>query len=225
MALHSVHRCLQLRAENEQLLKKLKKLQTKNKELEKDLAQIQEERRQWQLARGCVTSRELLQLYNNLQKRYVKEMKTNQEQSETIRNLTVKIHELERNLQEQKQRIEQLERNKVLWKTNAISGKRSRTVEGEIASHRDTSKKKESCCSKYLELLLKEIKKLKKENEKLSAERRALRKELSGLDKEFFEEVEDLKRAVLESVKLNNQYEKCLKQISVIFGLPFTAHL
>lgn len=31
----------------------------------------------------------LLQLYNNLQKRYVKEMKTNQEQSETIRNLTV----------------------------------------------------------------------------------------------------------------------------------------
>ncbi|XP_072184164.1 uncharacterized protein [Excalfactoria chinensis] len=177
MALHSVHRCLQLRAENEQLLKKLKKLQTKNKELEKDLAQIQEERRQWQLARGCVTSRDsqiqtdthvwrkggyskdfnlegesarLLQLYNNLQKRYVKEMKTNQEQSETIRNLTVKIHELERNLQEQKQRIEQLERNKVLWKTNAISGKRSRTVEGEIASHRDTSKKKESCCSKYL---------------------------------------------------------------------------
>lgn len=242
----------QLGAENEQLVKKLKKLQTKNKELEKDLSQIQEERRQWQLAAGCVTSRDaqiqtdtrvwrkggyskdlnpegesarLLQLYNNLQKRYVKEMKTNQEQSETIRNLTVKIHELEHNLQEQKQRIEQLERNKVPWKTNAVSGKKSRTLEGEIVSHRDTSKKKESCCSKYLELLLKEIKKLKKENEKLSAERRALRKELSGLDKEFFEEVEDLKRAVLESVKLNNQYEKCLKQISVIFGLPFTVHV
>jgi len=48
----------QLGAENEQLLKKLKKLQTKNKELEKDLARIQEEGRQRQLARGYVTNRE-----------------------------------------------------------------------------------------------------------------------------------------------------------------------
>ncbi|XP_052560591.1 uncharacterized protein LOC128091463 isoform X2 [Tympanuchus pallidicinctus] len=187
MALSSVHRCLQLGAENEQLLRKLKKLQTKNKELEKDLAQIQGEGRQRQLARGDVTSRELLQLYSNLQKCYVKEMKTNQEQSETIRNLTMKICELEHSLQEQKQRIEQLERNKVLWKTHAVSGKRSRTLGGEIVSHRDTSGKEESCCSKYIELLLKEIKKLKKENEKLSEERRALRKELAGLDKISFE--------------------------------------
>lgn len=76
-----------------------------------------------------------------------------------------------------------------------------------------------------IELLLKEIKKLKKENGKLSAEKRALKNELAGLDKGFFEEVEDLKHAVQESVKLNNEYEKCLKQISVIYGLPFTAHL
>lgn len=104
----------------------------------------------------------------------------------------MKIHELEHNLQEQKQRIEQLERNKVLWKTNAVSGKRSQTLEGEIVSRRDTSKRKESCCSKYLELLLKEIKKLKKENEKLCAERRALRKELAGLDKGFYAAVKPL---------------------------------
>ncbi|OXB66765.1 hypothetical protein ASZ78_003010, partial [Callipepla squamata] len=95
----------------------------------------------------------------------------------------MKIHELEHNLREQRQRIEQLERNKVSWKTNAAAGKRSRTLEGEVVSHRDASKKKDSCCTKYLELLLKEIKKLKKENEKLSAERRALKKELAGLDK------------------------------------------
>ncbi|KAM9024634.1 centrosomal protein of 290 kDa-like [Ara ararauna] len=74
-------------------------------------------------------------------------------------------------------------------------------------------------------LLLKEIKKLKKENEKLSTERRALKNQLAGLDKDFFEEVEDLKHAVQESMKLNNQYEKCLKQISVMYGLPFTTHL
>ncbi|KFO81402.1 hypothetical protein N303_01612 [Cuculus canorus] len=164
-------------------------------------------------------------MYNDLHKRYVKEIKTNQEQSETIKNLTIKIHELEQNLREQRQRIEQLECKKVSWKSSPVSGKRSRTLEGEVTSRRDMSKKKESCCSEYLELLLKEIKKLKKENAKLSTERRALRSELAGLDKDFFEEIEDLKLAVQESVKLNNQYEKCLKQISVMYGLPFTAHL
>ncbi|KFR14188.1 hypothetical protein N306_09002 [Opisthocomus hoazin] len=164
-------------------------------------------------------------MYNELQKRYIKEIKTNQEQSEAIKNLTIKIHELEHNLQEQRQRIEQLERKKVSWKTSAVSEKRSRTPEGEVTSCGGLSKKKESCCSEYLELLLKEIKKLKKENKKLSSERKALKNELAGLDKDFFEEVEDLKHAVQESVKLNNQYEKCLKQISVMYGLPFTAHL
>ncbi|KFP85843.1 hypothetical protein N311_02758 [Apaloderma vittatum] len=164
-------------------------------------------------------------MYDELQKRYVKEIKTNQEQSEAIKNLTTKIHELEHSLQEQRQRIEQLERKKVSWRTSAASGKKSRIPEGEVTSHRDISEKKESCCSKYLELLLKEIKKLKKENEKLSTERRALKTELAGLDEDFFEEIEDLKHAVQESVKLNNEYEKCLKQISVIYGLPYTAHL
>ncbi|KAM6210445.1 uncharacterized protein WM294_000796 isoform 1-T1 [Sarcoramphus papa] len=251
MALPAVHKCLQLSDENEQLVKKLKKLHIKNKELEKNLGQIQEKLHLQQLMHDYVTSRDvqvqtethlwhkggyskdlilesdsvrLLHMYNELQKRYVKEIKTNKEQSEAIKNLTIKIHELEHNLQEQRQRIEQLECKKVSWKTSAVSGKRSRTPEGEVTSCRDISKKKESCCSKYLELLLKEIKKLKKENEKLSTERRALKNELAGLDKDFFEEIEDLKHAVQESVKLNNQYEKCLKQISVMYGLPFIAH-
>ncbi|XP_068788255.1 centrosomal protein of 290 kDa isoform X2 [Struthio camelus] len=247
MALPSVHRCLQLSDENEQLLKKLKKLRIKNKELEKNLAQFQEKLRMQQLIHGYVTSRDvqvqtepllwhksgqkdlglesesvrLLQMYNNLQRRYIKEIKTNQEQNETIKNLTIKIHELEHNLREQRQRTEQLECKKVSKKARAVSEKRSQTPEGEATSCRHIYKKKESCCK----LLLKEIKKLKKENEKLSAERRALRNELAGLDKDFFEEIEDLKHAVQESVKLNNQYEKCLKQISAIYGLPLTAPL
>ncbi|KAM6088579.1 uncharacterized protein VSU04_001421 isoform 2-T2 [Chlamydotis macqueenii] len=237
--------------ENEQLVKKLKKLHVKNKELENNLGQIQEKLHLQQLMHDYVTSRDvqvqteprlwhkggyskdvnlesdsvgLLQMYNDLQKRYIKEIKTNQEQSEAIKNLTIKIQELEHNLQEQRQRIQQLECKKVSWKTYAVSGKRSRTPEGEVTSRSNVSKKKESCCSEYLALLLKEIKKLKKENKKLSTERRALKNELAGLDKDFFEEIEDLKHAVQESVKLNNQYEKCLKQISVIYGLPFTAH-
>ena len=62
----------------------------------------------------------------------------------------IKIHELEHNLQEQRQRIEQLERKKVSWKTSAVSEKRSRTPEGEVTSCGGLSKKKESCCSEYL---------------------------------------------------------------------------
>ncbi|XP_035757528.1 uncharacterized protein LOC118453045 isoform X2 [Egretta garzetta] len=202
----------QLSDENEQLVKKLKKLHIKNKDLEKNLGEIQDKLHLQQLMHDYVTSRDvqvqtethvwhkggyskdlnlegdsvrLLQMYSDLQKRYVKEIKTNQEQSEAIKNLTIKIHELEHNLQEQRQRIEQLERKKVSWKTSGISGKRSRTPGGEVTSRRDISKEKESCCSKYLELLLKEIKKLKKENEKLSTERRALKNELAGLDEGF----------------------------------------
>ncbi|XP_037235552.1 centrosomal protein of 290 kDa-like [Falco rusticolus] len=252
MALPAVHKCLQLSDENEQLVKKLKKLHIKNKELEKNLGQIQEKLYLQQLMRDYGTSRDvqvqteahlwrkggyskdlildgnsdrLLEMYNELQKSYVKEIKTNQEQREAIKNLTMKICELEHNLQEQRQRIEQLECKKISWKSSAVFGKRSRTPEEKVTSHRDISNKKQCCCSKYLELLLKEIKKLKKENEKLSTERRALKNELAGLDKDFFEEIEDLKHAVQESVKLNNQYEKCLKQISVMYGLPFTTSL
>lgn len=62
----------------------------------------------------------------------------------------IKIHELEHNLREQRQRIEQLECKTVSWKTSAVSGKRRRTPEGELTSCRDISEKKESCCSKYL---------------------------------------------------------------------------
>lgn len=62
----------------------------------------------------------------------------------------IKINELEHNLQEQRQRIEQLECKKVSWRTSAVSGKRSQTPEGGVTSHRDISAKKESCCSSYL---------------------------------------------------------------------------
>ncbi|RLW13502.1 hypothetical protein DV515_00000139 [Chloebia gouldiae] len=243
MALPVVHRCLQLTDENEQLVKKVKKLHIKNKDLERNLGQIQEQLYLQQLMHVCGTSRDvqvqtethlwhkggdskdlvlesdsvrLLQMYNELQKRYVKETKTNKEQSEAIKNLTIKINELEHSLQEQRQKIKQLECKKVSWKTSAASGKRSQTPEGGVTSHRDISAEKEACCSRYLELLLKKIKKLKKENGKLSAEKRALKNELAGLDKDFFEEVEDLKHAVQESVKLNNEYEKCLKQITLV---------
>ncbi|OPJ68539.1 hypothetical protein AV530_006160 [Patagioenas fasciata monilis] len=122
MALPSLHKCLRLSDENEQLVKKLKKLHMRNKDLEKNLGQIQEKLHLQQLMHDCVTSRDvqvqtethlwhkggyskdlnlesdnvrLLQMYNELQKRYVKEIKTNQEQSEAIKNLTDFFEEVE----------------------------------------------------------------------------------------------------------------------------------
>ncbi|XP_068003733.1 uncharacterized protein [Melanerpes formicivorus] len=127
----------------------------------------------------------LLQMYNELQKRYIEEIKANQEQSEAIKNLTIKIKDLEHNLREQRRRIEQLERKKATWKSGAAPGRGSRNPEGEVTSHRDIPIKKEPCSSEYLEILLKEIQKLKKANEKLSTERRALKNELAALDKGF----------------------------------------
>ncbi|XP_026516795.1 centrosomal protein of 290 kDa-like isoform X1 [Terrapene carolina triunguis] len=253
MELPTVHKCLQLNNENEQLLRKLKRLRRKNQQLENDLAQIQEKLHLEQLMHDYVTSRDvqvqteshlwhkgggshnkemkvasesarILQTYNNLQKHYDREIKINQEQSETIKNLTIKIHELEHQLQLQKQRIEQLECKKVSQKDNTVSGVRTPTAEREVTfSHRCICKKKEACSCKYLELLLLEIQKLKKKNEKLSRERRMQRNELPGLDKEFFDEIEDLKYALQESIKLNNQYEKCLKHISSTYGFAFAA--
>lgn len=58
MALPVVHRCLQLSDENEQLVKKVKKLHIKNKELEKNLCQIQEQLHLQRLTPVCGTSRE-----------------------------------------------------------------------------------------------------------------------------------------------------------------------
>ncbi|XP_030045968.1 uncharacterized protein LOC115460315 isoform X2 [Microcaecilia unicolor] len=221
MNLPAVHNCLRLSDENDLLLRKLKKMRFKNEQLEAELTRMQEQLRLQQLMRDYVMTRDsqvqtesqlwcgrgggikepkgasgnkngkLLQMYNNLQKRYDNEIKRNQVQSEAITSLTVKIHELELQLQVANQKMQQLECKKVCKHTQTI-----------------------------LKDLLLVIEKLKKEREKLYKEKRMLLKELAGLDKEFFDEIEDLKFALQESVKLNNQYEKCLNQISTKFGLP-----
>nr|XP_014343967.1 PREDICTED: centrosomal protein of 290 kDa-like isoform X1 [Latimeria chalumnae] len=56
--LPSVHRCSRLSGENEQLLKKLKKLRQKNEVLENELSQIQEKLQVQQLMRSYVTTRD-----------------------------------------------------------------------------------------------------------------------------------------------------------------------
>ncbi|XP_060100031.1 centrosomal protein of 290 kDa-like [Heteronotia binoei] len=252
MSLPSIHRCIQLNQENELLHKKLRHIRLKNKQLEYDLVQTQEQlQAQNKFMPVCVTKRNvqvqteihlwhkgdgvharqhevakenarLRQMNNNLQKRHNKEMKTNQEQNETIAVLSVKINELEQQLQLAKQKIKELESKKVMQKGKTVPGT---SAQRKSPSHKCVCKKKGGCSCRYLDQLLLEIQQLKKENEKLSRERRMLRNELVALDKDFFDEIEDLKYALQESLKLNNQYEKCFKQLSSTYGITFASVL
>ncbi|XP_078254216.1 uncharacterized protein LOC144592885 isoform X2 [Rhinoraja longicauda] len=212
-----IHRCHSLCAENDHLQRKLRKLRQKNELLESDLSEIQEKLRLQQMMRDLVTSRDrLLQMYNALQKRYEEEIKTNKEQSETISRLTVTIHELELQLVTAKQRTWQLE--------NLPVGRRRRmlTPERDSAPGKRVPGDVTACSPGCINMeLLFTIEKLQKESDKLTKEKNSLKNELAGLDKGFFEEIEDLKYALQESVRLNKEYEKCLQKLCEKHGLPF----
>uniref|UniRef100_UPI00398E6BEA centrosomal protein of 290 kDa-like isoform X1 n=2 Tax=Pristiophorus japonicus TaxID=55135 RepID=UPI00398E6BEA len=246
MDMPPIHRCLQLCAENEHVQRKLRKVRQKNERLESELSEIQGKLQQQQLMRDFVTTRDaqiqtepqpwnraglkegtaskadeksnrLLQMYNALQKRYEKEIKTNREQSETISKLTVDVHELELQLVTSKQRIQQLE--------NTPMGRRQRTPTPDqgSASHKRRSAGRKGCSPDCIHIeLLFEIERLQKERDRLTKEKRSLKNELAGLDKGFFEEIEDLKYALQESTKLNKEYEKCLRKICEKYRLPFS---
>ncbi|XP_041103687.1 centrosomal protein of 290 kDa-like isoform X2 [Polyodon spathula] len=221
MAVPSIHKCLQLCDENEHLQRKLKRLRQKNEILGTRLSEITAKLQLQQLIREYVTTRELLHMYNALQKRYEKEIKTNKEQSDAIVNLHGKVERLESQLQAAHKTIQQLEQIPVKRRSTSAGRRRTPTPEKSSAHrHKSRSKKCTSVNCHCPDLLL-EIEKLHKEKEKLSKEKKLLKDELAGLDKDFFDEIEDLKYALQESSKLNKAYENCLKQICVKYGLSF----
>ncbi|XP_062896921.1 centrosomal protein of 290 kDa-like isoform X2 [Mobula hypostoma] len=229
MDIPSIHRCLWLCAENEHLQRKLKKHRQKNELLETQLLEIQEKLRLQQLMRDFVTTRDaqiqtepqqwhrtgfkednatkadvkrnqLLQTYNALQKQYEEELKTIKEQSETISKLTIMNHELELQLMTCKQKLQQLQQTQMERK------QRMSMLEQDSTS-----------CKQLLFM----VERLQKEKDRLTKEKNSLKNELAGLDKGFFEEIEDLKYALQESAKLNKEYEKCLQKMCEKHGLPF----
>nr|XP_033790181.1 uncharacterized protein LOC117355560 isoform X2 [Geotrypetes seraphini] len=224
-------------------------MRLKNEQLEAELTRIQEQLRLKQLKRDYVTrdtqvqtetqpwhgrgwgikepkgasenkNGKLLQMYNNLQKRYDNEAKRNKVQSEAVAFLSVKMNELEVQLQSANQKKQQLECRKVCKHTQTTFKGKTSTPDRKFSPQRSRCKKSTPYSNSQSDLLL-VIANLKKEREKLYKEKKMLKNELECLDKEFFDEIEDLKLALQESVKLNNQYEKCLYQISTKFGLPF----
>ncbi|KAK6491937.1 centrosomal protein of 290 kDa-like isoform X2 [Huso huso] len=227
MAVPSIHKCLQLCDENEHLQRKLKRFRQKNEILGTQLSEITAKLQLQQLIREYVTTRDvhvqtearpwhrgglkedktkqdtnqLLQMYNALQKRYEKEIKTNKEQSNAIVNLHVSF-------------------NTLSFIKTCLPGLELATIITASDTINCAIYNLFFLCFYFKDLLL-EIEKLHKEKEKLSKERKMLKDELAGLDKDFFDEIEDLKYALQESSKLNKAYDNCLKQICVKYGLSF----
>ncbi|XP_066482250.1 uncharacterized protein [Tiliqua scincoides] len=249
MALPAIHKCLRLNQENQELLKKLRHARLRNKQLEYDLAHMQDqlhgqkklmptkkdvlvqtemrlcERGDGSNYKGHEIATEnarVLQMYKNLQKKYNKGLKTNQEQNGTIATLSSKINELECQLKVANQKMKELESKKISAKVNAVPGVKASAAQRKVSSYKCMCKRKGGCSCRYLDQLLFEVQHLKIENEKLSKERRMLRNELAALDKDFFDEIEDLKYALQEAMKLNNQYERFLKQLRSTYGITFT---
>ncbi|XP_058031204.1 centrosomal protein of 290 kDa-like isoform X2 [Ahaetulla prasina] len=233
-----------LNQENQLLLKKLRHVRLKNKQLEYDVVQLHDKlHEQKKCLPACVTRKDVqiqtefhwyhkgdgvhhkehdvlreharvLQMYNELKKRYNKEVKANQRQNETVAMLSGKINDLEHQLHLANQKINALECKK---KDKFVP------IQRRMSSDKCMCKKKGSCSCKYLDQLLFETQRLKMENETLSKERRMLKNELAALDKDFFDEIEDLKYALQEAIKLNTHYEKCLKQLSSTYGNSLTS--
>lgn len=86
-------------------------------------------------------------------------------------------------------------------------------------SKRSHSEIKDSADEERIQLLVREVSKLKQEKDMLTDERARLDAELSSLDPEFFEEIEDLKFSLIQSRKLNVEYEKTIAVLSDKLGI------
>ncbi|KAK2185982.1 hypothetical protein NP493_215g03019 [Ridgeia piscesae] len=137
----------------------------------------------------------VLGLYNNLMKRYDKELKVNEKHTDTIAKLNLKVIELEDQLAKKQVLTPQVEaRNRMHQRTNDITDS---------------------------EDLTDQLKKTRCERDQLREEVSGLKAELKGLDHGFFEEIEDMKYALQQSARLNKEYEKLLRRLCNQFGLPY----
>lgn len=138
----------------------------------------------------------LLSMHSQVMRRYEKEVKLNMSHMETITELNIQISELERKLNEEKDKSKQRD-------LQSVHGDKSRTVKRKTEDNDEKSSQTKKECIK-----------LKKENDKL-------KKELKGLDLGFFEEIEDIKFALQQSAKLNKEYEQTLRRMCTKFGIPY----
>ncbi|XP_005093228.1 centrosomal protein of 290 kDa [Aplysia californica] len=233
MNLHDIHSCSKAAAENVELRRKLALLKRKYDELQhqiKALVQektsesakscqrtfqnscVQTDSKPWMFRHGqgltvqqerkvsdsdIAKTNKVLEMHAQLLKRYDKEVKLNMTYADSISELNIRLAETEKSLREEKEKSTQLERE-------LFAAKRSL---GEKL------KGKGRVEDPVLRDVVEERNKLLKENKRL-------RGELKGFDHNFFDEIEDLKFALLQSAKLNSSYEKSLRDLCSKFGVP-----
>lgn len=151
----------------------------------------------------------MINMHAQLLRRYEKEVKQNMAHTDAISEMTVKVAALEKQLKEEQEKVTHLERQ--LW-----------TLKGSKQSGKKKSEQW-SCGGRVSgeDSVLREV---VADRNRLSRENKKLRHELKGLDKGFFDEVEDLKYALQQSTKLNKDYDTMLHKLCHQFGVPYPPH-
>ena len=119
-------------------------------------------------------------------RKYEKELATNTENSEKISNLKISNSKLETELRTAREK---------LHKTSVALEKYKQQTEKKLQNDKE------------------EIFKVTAERDSIRYEYEKLKSEMRGIDKNFFDEIEDLKYALQESAKLNKIYEKTLQNV------------
>ncbi|KAL5247014.1 hypothetical protein ACHWQZ_G019025 [Mnemiopsis leidyi] len=205
--LPSLHSCLYMRAENERITAKYKRLKARYTELVSQTSNrpvnfsattraptglVDHKGTQTVVSRDThdinqdKQSTKLLQTHALLVRKYEKELATNTENSETISNLKISNSKLESELRSAREK---------LHKTSVALEKYKQQTEKKLQNDKE------------------EIFKLTAERDSIRYEHERLKSEMRGIDKNFFDEIEDLKYALQESAKLNKIYEKTLQSV------------
>ncbi|PAA80368.1 hypothetical protein BOX15_Mlig014148g2 [Macrostomum lignano] len=222
MALVGIHDCTRLHEENERLKKRIQQLRVERTELERELAGFRERQRIEDILEGHVRKRtsmtqtepcdldgghlgggrrgkrasesevveKLLTMQQQARILYEKELKKGADHVQMITAQNGKILELQKELTKAERQVKQLENDKLKLKKQLSAVSDSR-----------------------VQSLQRKIDALKEENANL-------RSELRGLDSDFFNEIEDIKFALDQAVRLNQRYEKCFQHLCSKYGIP-----
>ncbi|XP_050398529.1 centrosomal protein of 290 kDa [Patella vulgata] len=228
MSFPDIHCCSMLTAENLELKKKYNRLKQQKEKIQNHLDVILEQQKVEKLLKNFVTTRNVyvqtetpgwLKSASHRQQPIKTPVTTDrvyQESEQMTKVLSMQNQLMKRYEKEVKQNMEHLETiTNLNGKIAQLESKVQKGEEELFSMKRELFKVKGPTGSgASLKDVTREKIKLKKENKKL-------RTELDGLDKGFFDEVEDIKYALQQSAKLNQEYDKLLRKMCKKYGVPF----
>ena len=130
----------------------------------------------------------------SLNRKYEKELAANTEHSETISNLKISNSKLEIALRTAREKQH---------KTSDALEKYKTPTEKKLQNSRET------------------VFRLTAERDTIQDQHEKLKSEMKGIDKDFFDEIEDLKYALQESARMNKIYERTLERVCRKSGVDY----